>query len=535
MSADQGEVMQPSDSAVIEQSTSQRVKRSMLSMLIGRPISALGGLLVLVLLSRLLTKEDYGAYFALWALVEISILMTDPGILQLIFRFVSASSNAEGQVMPKGPALRLLSIRCLALALSATCLLFVPIHWLEFLKLTSSPQLLKAAAIILFFEGVARGIEAVFDTMLCQGASQISTVSRTLVRLLGIAVCFASSGSLNFDLLIWIDICATSFGAILAAAMLARIYINSKKYKGSFTPAQPVSMNTLFYYAWPAYLAQVLSILFGIDMLKLTLSGSNSVYELAVFGYVFSLTLVIQRYLPANLFAGIFRPLFVRAAQREKPEQTLVELLVVCIKINWILIIPLAAFSYALGDYLLLKISGGNYQQVGTVLFASMIGLLAFSMRLILSQLCLAKKTPWPMLGANIFAASGFLVGIYLGGHFGALGAAVAFGVNESIWCAACFYFIFRKSPFIVYADLVGLLRLLSIALLLFLVAWLLKAYLSINYLVLSTALLAIPVAMIICRSGIFSKQEGEWLMSVLPFGQKLPRVITFRDVTTGK
>ncbi|RYG05511.1 MAG: hypothetical protein EOO07_30000 [Chitinophagaceae bacterium] len=299
-------VMTLNENTPTEQSTSQRVKRSMLSMLIGRPISALGGLLVLVLLSRLLTKEEYGAYFALWALVEITILLSDPGVLHLIYRFVSASSNNQGQIMPKGPARQLLLTRCIALAIGAGILLIIPAHWLDLFSLTSSPHLLKAAAIILLFEGAARTIEAIFDTMLCQGASQTSTVARTLIRLLGVYLCFLQTGSLTFEMLIWVDICATALGALLATILLIRIYINRKTYAGQYVDTAPVSPRTLFYYAGPAYLSQILGILFSIDMLKLTLSGGNSIYELAVFGFVFSLTLVIQRYLPANLFAGIF-------------------------------------------------------------------------------------------------------------------------------------------------------------------------------------------------------------------------------------
>lgn len=515
-----------------EQSTSQRVKRSMLSMLIGRPISALGGLLVLVLLSRLLTKEDYGAYFALWAMVEISILVSDPGVLHLIYRFVSASSNAKGQVMPKGPALQLLLIRCIALAICAGLLLIVPFHWLALLKLDTSPQLLKAAAIILFFEGTARAIEAIFDTMLCQGASQISTVARTLMRLLGIYFCFTTSASLTLDLLIKVDIFATAVGAMLGVILIVHIYIGRKSYEGKYIAPNIVPPRTLFYYAWPAYISQALGILFGADMLKLTLTGSNGVAELAIFGYVFSLTAVIQRYLPANLLAGIFRPLFVSAAKKkEDADKVLVELLIACIKINWIFILPMACFSFILGDFILTKISSGNYQHVGTVLTASIFGLMAFSTHLTLSHLCLAKQTPWPLLGANLCATLGLLIGIYLGAHYGALGTAIAFGINETIWCLASFYFLFRNSPFIRYADIIGILRLILVGVATIIAASLFKYLFAIEP-ILIAIFLALPLAFGVCRCGVFSSQEGKWLMAVLPLGHKLPLVLKFRSVS---
>jgi|GEM_PF-1180745 len=512
-----------------EQSTAQRVKRSMFSMLIGRPISALGGLLVLVLLSRLLTKDEYGAYFALWALVEISILLSDPGVLHLIYRFVSASSNDQGQIMPKGPAPRLLISRILGLGLGAGILFLIPAHWLEFFKLASAPHLLQAAAIILLFEGLARTIEAIFDSMLCQGASQITTVSRTIMRLLGIFVCYANTGGLTFDLLIWVDIAATSVGVLLGLCLLLNIYFKRHRYQGQFDQPTPAPIKTLLYYAWPAYLSQTLGIVCSADVLKLTLSGSSGVTELAVFGYVFSLAGVIQRYLPANLLAGVFRPLFIAAAQKPNADRVLVELLIACIKINWLFIVPMVCFSFILGDELLAYISGGKYVHVGSVLTVAIVGLMAFSVHLVLSHLCLARQTPWPLLGANLVATVGIFVGLALSKWLGALGTALAFCLNETIWCAASFYFLFRRAPFLPHADLNGVVRLAGVGIVVAACAYVLKTALLVHPLIVA-AILAFPLAIGLCRLGVLSEQEGQWLMTVLPLGHKLPLIFKFRQ-----
>ncbi len=512
-----------------EQSTAQRVKRSMFSMLIGRPISAIGGLLVLVLLSRLLTKEEYGAYFALWALVEISILLSDPGVLHLIYRFVSASSNDQGQVMPKGPAPRLLISRILGLGLGAGLLFLMPAHWLDFFKLASAPQILQAAAIILFFEGLARAIEAIFDSMLCQGASQITTVSRTIMRLLGIFVCYANTGGLTLDLLIWVDIAATSVGVLLGLCLLLNIYFKRHKYQGQYDQSTQVPLKTLLYYAWPAYLSQTLGILCNVDVLKLTLSGSNGVGELAIFGFVFSIASVIQRYLPANLLAGIFRPLFIAAAQKPNADRVLVELLIACIKINWLFVVPMVVFSFILGDDLLAYISGGKYAQAGMIFTIATIGLMGFSAHLILSHLCLARQTPWPLLGANLVATVGIFVGIALSKWFGALGTALAFCINEVIWCAASFYFLFRSAPFIPFADLNGICRLIGVGAIALVVAYILKTKIGIHPVTVSAAL-AIPLAIGVCRCGVFSELEGRWLSSVMPKGKLITKVIKLRS-----
>ncbi|WP_182076471.1 oligosaccharide flippase family protein [Deefgea sp. CFH1-16] len=97
--------------------TTQRVKSSMLSLLVGRPISALAGMLVLVLLSRLLPSEQYAVYFTIWAVVEILIIVSNFGLMLAVYRYVSASIVDGGKIIIHGPVFQLILLRTISLLL----------------------------------------------------------------------------------------------------------------------------------------------------------------------------------------------------------------------------------------------------------------------------------------------------------------------------------------------------------------------------------------------------------------------------------
>ena len=93
-------------------------------MFIGRPISAVAGLLLLVLLSRLLSKDEYGIYFAVWAMAEIIILASNLGLMSAVYRYVSSNEVAQGGIIIEGPVWQFVGMRLLFLALGALAVVY---------------------------------------------------------------------------------------------------------------------------------------------------------------------------------------------------------------------------------------------------------------------------------------------------------------------------------------------------------------------------------------------------------------------------
>lgn len=490
-------------------------------MLILRPLSAMGGLVALIALSRTLTSTDYGAYFTFWAVVEILILLSNLGLLHTAYRYISATEWANGQITINGPARQLLIWRVGSL-IAFTALLFTfPDVFRAFIAMDGGTRaLIPAIAVVTLCEGLARYLEVIFDSMLFQKSSQITQLSRTLMRLTGFVFLLTNS-SLNLHAVMVIEIIAASLGMCLALFIFLRLQ------RQSITPLEPQETEALnsgrvLKFALPAYVTQALGTSYGPDSLKLALGTVAGVASVAVFGFAYSLAAVIQRYMPANIFAGIMRPVFVAASQKPNPEKVLSELLSVSIKLNWVFILPIFCFFFFGANELLSHMSAGNYPDAGVVATLIIFGFLAIAIHLNLSMYCLARETSWPPLFATAASTLGLPIGFFLGREYGAVGIAIAFGLSEIIWSVTCLILL-RLAPASLRVDWTGLLKMLSIAGIAVLGCmpvvsnwpslWLLPS--------LFTPCLFL---MALYPARVFSHQERAWLLSVLPI-QKLPFV----------
>lgn len=498
----------------------------MVSMLVGRPISAVGGLLVLILLSRYLPPREYGVYFALWALIEIIILCSNFGLLHAVYRYVSAVETIDRVIIPDGPVGSVIFWRCITLFFAGVFInysssVFLGVFDLENLR----AEYIKIAALIIFCEGMARFFEVIFDSMLCQGRSQITLVSRTMFRLLGILYLLTlDQGRLHIEQILLVELVATALGALFGAVMLQIIFLKSRPQKSNVSIGEKPSFQKMTRFALPAFIAQVLGLLYGPDALKLVLSSVGDSSELAIFGFAYSLAAVVQRYIPANLLAGLFRPLFVAAAKKDNSKNLLSDLLIVCIKINWLVIAPLVCAVYLFGDNFLLVISNGNYRNAGIVLLVVVCGLLAVAVHLTLSQYCLAIENSWPPLIATALAVVGLPLGFVFGKHFGALGVAVVFGVAELIWCGVCASVIGVRRRGFSNGDFLGLLKIIAITFISVFCVEIIR-WVCVCNLYLLGFFLAVIFGLLLIVAKVFNQREIDWAVDVLPFGSVVKRV----------
>ena len=484
----------------------------MLSMLLGRPLAAIGGLLVLVLLSRKLPAVDYGLYFSVWAIAEIVILASNVGLIHAVYRYVSADECLAGRITPQGPVARLVGWRLLSLLPCGLALALAP-QLTGLLGTQLAPATVGWLALIVMGEGMARFFEAVFDSMLCQGRSQLTLISRTVLRLLGYGWVL-SHGSLQLQQVLLIEVAATTGGALLGLLLLLSLYRGAPAAVAQPAPASP-PLAVMAAFALPAYLAQVLTLTYGPDALKLILSATAGPAALALFGFAYSLAAVVQRYMPANLLAGVFRPVFVAAAKKDDADQVLSHLIGLSIKVNWLVVLPVLCFLWSGGSGMLAMISGGNYPHAGPIVSAVVLALLLIAVHLTLSMYCLALAISWPVLWATAASALSLPVAFLLARAYGAMGICQVFLLSELIWCTVCYTLVKRHSGGALQLHWQGLGKLLAAAAAALALAELLRlGQVSWLWLAPGSTLLFVALALVLMP---FSPRERGWLLSILP------------------
>ena len=505
----------------LEKATVQRVRQSVVSMFVARPISAVGGLLVLVVLSRTLSPADYGLYFGLWAAAEILILASNCGLHSAVYRYVSAAELEDGCFVPHGPVLSLLGWRLVTLCIAAVGAALFPGLLASLANMPSFGEgvgLMFAA--IVFGEGAARFIESIFDSMLSQRRSQTTLVGRTLIRLVG-NLYFFLDGSLHLIEVLYVEVAAALLGAIIGLAFLAQIYWGANHARIT-RQSNEHGYSRIAKFALPAFIAELLGLAYGADVLKIVLSKTAGIEAVAVFGFAYSLAAVIQRYMPANLFVGVFRPVFVAASKKPDSSALLSDLLNLTIKINWLVILPAFCLLFSASSQLVSKLSGGNYAHSGVALLILVGGLLPLAIHLTLSMYCLARESSIYPLLSTALAVCGLPIGIYLSKQYGAAGMALALGISESIWIVMCLFFLKRAIQGPLKLDWGGLGRMLTASVFAIAVGFGLEIAGMAWYFVAAVSALCCLLGVYFLSA--FSEQETKWLISILPFAQRFTR-----------
>lgn len=491
-------------------------------MLVVRPLSAIGGLIALVVLSRALSSPDYGTYFTLWAVVEILILLSNVGLLHTAYRYISATEWSDGRIEINGPASQLFALRTASLIIFSALIFTVPEIFNSLVPTDGLAKgLIPAIALITFCEGLARYLEVIFDSMLFQKSSQLTQLTRTLIRLTGFTYLFVLS-SPSLEMIVIVEAFAAFVGMCMAIFIFLKLRRKCVIAKDS-TNTEQLSFARVTKFALPAYVTQALGTSYGPDSLKLALGSVAGAASVAVFGFAYSLASVFQRYMPVNIFAGVMRPVFVAASQKPEPEKVLSELLNVSIKLNWVFILPIFCFLFFGANTLLSHLSAGNYPNAGVVTTCIVLGLLAIAVHLNLSMYCLAKESSWPPLLATVASTLGLPLGFILADHYGAIGIAIAFGLSEAIWSATCLIVLKATSHHRLGMDWRGLGKTMFAAAGSVIVC--VPLYNNWPNLWLAPSLLAPCLFLAALHpAGVFSAQERAWLLSVLPI-QKLPFV----------
>lgn len=483
-------------------------------MLIVRPVSAIGGLLALIALSRTLTASDYGRYFTFWAVVEILILVSNLGLLHAAYRYVSAIEWADGSVTINGPTSQLVAMRTLSLLTFSALFFLLPNGLSLFASINHNlTDLVPIIVAVTLFEGLARYIEVIFDSMLFQKSSQITQLSRTLFRLIGFGSLTLLS-KLNLQTVLVLEIFAALFGMIFTLILFVRMKRKSVPTRENQN-TEKLNVKRALKFSLPAYATQALGISYGPDSLKLALGSVAGAAAVAVFGFAYSLAAVIQRYMPVNIFAGVMRPIFVAAAKQKNQDAVLSDLLSASIKINWVFILSILCFFVFSGDALLSRLSNGQYPNAGQVATLIIFGFLAIAIHLNLSMYCLSQETSWPPLFATLASTLGLPIGYVLGREAGPIGIAIAFGLSELIWSIVCLIAL-RASSAQIKVSWLSFLKMLAIAFTSVLVSMPLAKIWPEFWLLPSLFAPTLFLAGLFTFS-VFSLQERTWAISVLP------------------
>lgn len=345
------------------------IRRSFGHFVLGKGLSAVSSLIVLVVIIRSLAVGEFAVYASLSALVLMLGLLSSPGVKAVLLRFLpelraAHNNRAMYRLLAIGLALRMVFYLIAALVVLSIAGLLS-----SWLKMGEWEWLLPLYLVVGFFRITATFTSSALESLLWQREAQYSLAIAFLVKLAAVLAA-VWMGTLSLKLLVWIE-CGVellSLVLMLMAALVRWLTDPARSTGDAAVLVQDWRRYTKFG-LW-TYAQNLTSILYGSAPNRLLIGFFLPVSSIALFGAVDRLITYVRRYEPLLIFLGMVRPIFNSRFTRPSDFPRLVSMANLLFRVNLIvLLMPFILFAVA-GKPLFDWLTAGKYVEAAPLFLA---------------------------------------------------------------------------------------------------------------------------------------------------------------------
>lgn len=443
----------------------------------GKGINAIFSLGIFALIASNLSKADFAIYAWLLAFVELSTYLSRFGINWAVDRYVPQLRSTLNSL-----ALRRFILIMTGLRLSLILVMAVAFFWGGEVLLTLAghedwiPVFHRYVIIIIPFALMTFLRDVVFQSLLQQAHSQGNTTVRHLIFLIALFAAFLMSDELTIDHVIFGEIAATVVAA-LAAVLQLRYILRQLPYDATPTTNSLPSWRTITRFAANSYVNEVLRMSGSGYTVMTTAPHLLTTIAVAPYGFCQTLFAQLNRFLPAHLFSGLYRPRLVSQYTKTGSFDDLNRQLIIILKVsNYILAAGIAIFT-VYGAEMLTLLSGGKYADAHGLMLLFIFLMLIDNHRQVLVALCNTIEKVEYMSRASLFLP--LVVPIAIGLVFAGLGASglvLALIIADALCLGAIVYQLWING-YRVRAGLPGQARIALAALITVAFGWFIHDY----------------------------------------------------------
>lgn len=334
--------------------------------MLGKGLSAVSSLIVLVIIIRQLSVTEFAVYTSMHALVLMLGLLSSLGVNAVLLRFLpelraAHNNRAMYRLLAIGMILRVLLYAIAALVLLG----FVDaLGWL--LKMGDLVWLLPWYLLVGFLRVNATFTIGALESLLWQREAQYSLATAYLFKLaatLGV-VWF---GTLSIETFILIECCVELLSLVL---LLVSAFVRWRKDPEKATGDAGILAGHwkryLNFGLW-AYAQNLTSVFYGSAPNRLIIGYFLPVGTIAVFGTVDRLITYVKRYEPLLIFLGMVRPVFNSRFTQPSDFPKLVALANCMFRMNLVvLLVPFILFAIA-GKPIFDWLTAGKYVEAAAI------------------------------------------------------------------------------------------------------------------------------------------------------------------------
>lgn len=347
-----------------------RLQRALADFLLGKGVTAVLSFTAFALVARHLTASDYGTYSAMLALMELTLGLAPMGLDWVMGRVVPeyrlcASGRLLGRLILQ---LILLQMVILAIFGSAIALGAQPIG--QILRVSGSESIIRIYAAVAVVEGMGRVVrDQTLSALLLQGGSQIAQASRMALM---VGLLLLNPIATLTDVAHW-ELLAATLGCIVSLAFLiTHLFANLDQTAGD-PNWQPVAPIRMFRLARDTYLSSLLWLAYGPYVFTLILTRLIGLDATALFGFARNFSEQVRRFLPAQLFSGLIRPMLIARYVATGDFVDLNRQVQLLLKISLCALAPVLAFVAVFNTEIANFLSRGKLSEAGPLLLVLLL------------------------------------------------------------------------------------------------------------------------------------------------------------------
>jgi O-antigen/teichoic acid export membrane protein len=435
--------------------------------LLGKFASAALSFATLLLLLRSLSVEDYGTYVTLIAIQGVAVLLSSLGLDSAIDRYMPELRLTHSEGHLRMAVLVALLLRLLVLLVVLAILLGLS-QWLivSFGK-GEWGELFPLLLVMVLVGGLFNFSSNILDTLLLQKSSQLSGFAYVFIRL-AVLLTAVFYTKLQVEMVIYAEIVSTTIALCMSLLALIGYFLRSPKRAEVGRLFDKSMTRRILTFSCLNYGARLLSQTQGPHGLRLMVTYLLGIGATAKFGFIMSLSDLLERYLPTTLLARLIRPVFVTRYTTHRDFSQINAFASLLAKINLLVVAPAVMLAIVYGPYIIQLMAGEKYSGTEWLLVMALILLVPNSQKVVIGLVANTLEKNAMQFAGGIFSVLGLCLGILLGLEFGlygilagAISAAIAYNIYSVDYLRRQGYPYtsdMRGAAKIIFASVVGIL-----------------------------------------------------------------------------
>lgn len=349
---------------------SMHVRRGMRQFISGKLIQAVASLAVMLIMVRVMSVGEYALYITATALATFLGGVSLFGLDRVLTRYVpegrlKAAPAQLTRFIKKMNGLRLMAVGVLAVALALGWPYLAPLVKLPTAGLPLVVLLYAVAHAFALFQTI------IMQSLMLQDGLRNATTATWLLRIALLVTAATAAPLIDSKLALWVTLLSETAGWLWMVAVTAKHCADLRREpRGGVGGAEiwPENMSEILRFGWHNYLMSQTAIPSQAKVQQLVAAAFFPPLVIAAFGFYRNLSEQVRNYLPVQLLKNLAEPVMFGRYIQTQDFLLLNAMATAMLKVNILLIAPLAGWLAVAGGPAIVLLTGGKFADLAWIL-----------------------------------------------------------------------------------------------------------------------------------------------------------------------